>query len=54
MKKLILLIIIAAAVYLLWGNINKEGVKEKFQQLEQKGENLLHKGEKDVSNATRK
>jgi len=29
MKKLILLIIIAAAVYLLWGNINKEGVKEK-------------------------
>ena len=32
MKKLILLVVIAAAVYLLWGNINKEGVKDKYNK----------------------
>ena len=44
MKKLIILIILGFGVYLLWGNVNVKGVKEKAQETEktltEKGKNL--------------
>ena len=62
MKKLLFLIIIVGLVWLLWGaikvdrqdgkasiSIDETKPKEKLQMLEKKGENLLHKGEEEIS-----
>jgi len=35
MKKLLFLIIVAGVIYLLWGNVDMKGVKEKAQESEQ-------------------
>ena len=43
MKKLLFLIILGGVVYLLWGNINVKGVKDKAQETEK---TLIEKGKK--------
>ena len=50
MKKLLFLVVLGGAVYLLWGNVNWSGVKKKAQESEKQLSEETQKLKKNVSN----